>query len=42
LRKYRGIKVELLGKAIALNILSSKKGMETLYYGDFYSLQNTA
>jgi len=42
LRKYRGIKVELLGEAIAANILINKKGMETLYYDDFYSLQNTA
>jgi hypothetical protein len=29
LRKYRGVRVELLGKAIATNILNNKKGLET-------------
>ncbi len=38
LRKYRGVKVEILGKAIGANILSDKIGMETLYWDDFYKL----
>ena len=41
LRKYRGIKVELLGKAIAANILIDKKGMETLHWDEFYELKNS-
>lgn len=38
LRKYRGVYVELLGKAIAANILSAKKGLETLYWEEFYEI----
>lgn len=38
LRKYRGIKVDILGKAIAANILSDNKGMETLHWDDFNRL----
>ena len=41
LRKYRGIPVELLGKAIAVNILINKKGLETLYWDEFYELTKT-
>lgn len=36
--KYRGIKVEELGKAIAHNILISESGTEYLQYGQFKSL----
>lgn len=38
LRKYRGVPVELLGKAIAVNILIDNKGLETLYWDDFYEI----
>ena len=38
LRKYRGIPVEQLGKAIAVNILIDNKGLETLYWDDFYEI----
>ncbi|GLS83725.1 MULTISPECIES: NAD(P)H-binding protein [Gammaproteobacteria] len=38
-RKYRGIKVELLGNAIANNILQVKSGVEHLQYDEFISLQ---
>jgi len=38
LRKYRGIPVELLGKAIAVNILSRKNGIEILFWDDFQTL----
>ena len=41
LRKYRGVKVEILGKAIGANILSDKTGMETLFWDDFYKLTKT-
>jgi uncharacterized protein YbjT (DUF2867 family) len=37
-RKYRGIPVEVLGKAIALNSLSKKKGVERLEWDDFTSI----
>ena len=40
LRKLRGIKVDLLGKAIANNIVSDKRGVEYLHYDDFLALQN--
>ena len=41
LRKYRGVPVELLGKAIAINILNNKKGLETLFWDDFNTLAIT-
>jgi len=41
LRKYRGIPVEQLGKAMALNILSNKEGFETLHWDEFYELTKT-
>ncbi len=42
LRKYRGIPVEVLGKAIAVNILSNKVGVETLCWDDFLALTKTS
>ncbi|MFC3122507.1 hypothetical protein [Agaribacter flavus] len=39
LRKYRGIKLALLGNAIANNLLSKKSGVEYLQYDEFISLQ---
>ncbi|MEL6850367.1 MAG: NAD(P)H-binding protein [Bacteroidota bacterium] len=39
-RKYRGIKVDMLGKAIANNTLVEKNGLEYLQYDDFMALQN--
>lgn len=42
LRKYRGVSVELLGKAIAVNSLSDKTGAEALQWDDFVALANTA
>ena len=41
MRKYRGIPVELLGKAIAVNILSNKTGLETLHWDEFNELIKT-
>lgn len=38
MRKYRGIPVEILGKAMALNILSDKAGEEVLQWDDFYEI----
>jgi uncharacterized protein YbjT (DUF2867 family) len=38
LRKYRGITVEILGKAIAVNILNNKTGIEMLSWDDFQTL----
>jgi len=38
LRKYRGIKVELLGKAIANNILIDQAGVKILHWDEFISL----
>lgn len=38
LKKYRGIRVETLGKAMAQNIFSEKKGFESLDWGDFQQL----
>ena len=38
LRKYRGIPVELLGKAIAANIFTKKKGVEILQWDEFMDL----
>lgn len=40
LRKYRGIKVELLGKAIAHNIHLQNGEIEYLQYDDFIQLQS--
>jgi uncharacterized protein YbjT (DUF2867 family) len=39
LRKFRGIRVEQLGKAIALNVLKLGEGMQTLEWDDFQRLQ---
>ncbi|WP_281615332.1 NAD(P)H-binding protein [Flammeovirga sp. SubArs3] len=39
-RKYRGIKVDMLGKAIANNALLDKQGVEYLQYDDFLKLQS--
>lgn len=41
LKKYRGISVHLLGKSMAMNILSEKKGVEYLQWGDFKNLTKT-
>jgi uncharacterized protein YbjT (DUF2867 family) len=38
LRKYRGIRVEQLGKAMAINLLNSHSGVETLFWDDFVKL----
>lgn len=38
LRKYRGISVELLGKAIAANMLTKKKGVEIIQWDEFMEL----
>lgn len=37
-RKYRGIPVKVLGKAIALNALNKNTGVERLEWADFYRL----
>ena len=37
-RKYRGIPVDVLGKAIALNALNKNKGIERLEWDDFYAI----
>lgn len=39
LRKYRGIKVERLGNAIANNVLLTESGIEYLQYDEFILLQ---
>ncbi len=39
LRKYRGIKVDMLGKAMANNVFLDKTGAEYLQYDDFLKLQ---
>ncbi|MFZ1750328.1 MAG: hypothetical protein WAU01_09060 [Saprospiraceae bacterium] len=38
LRKYRGIDVDILGRAMALNIFNSKPGYEVLQWDDFYKI----
>lgn len=38
LRRYRGISVELLGKAIAVNTLREKMGTERLQWDEFMGL----
>lgn len=40
LRKYRGIKVDTLGKSIANNSFSTNSGIEYLQYDDFLQLEN--
>jgi nucleoside-diphosphate-sugar epimerase len=40
LRKYRGIRVSILGKAIAKNILNEKTGYEVLQWDDFNLIGN--
>ena len=39
-KKYRGIKVDILGKSIANNVFLEKTGVEYLYYDDFLKLQD--
>ena len=39
-KKYRGIKVDMLGKSIANNVFLEKTGVEYLYYDDFLKLQD--
>ena len=41
LRKYRGIPVGLLGKAIAKNVVTVGSGLEVLYWEDFMNLCNS-
>lgn len=38
LKKYRGIRVEQLGKSMALNILSNKQGLEMLTWNEFQEI----
>ena len=38
LRKFRGVPVAVLGKAIAMNIVSHKPGFEELQWNDFYAI----
>jgi uncharacterized protein YbjT (DUF2867 family) len=38
LRKYRGIRVDRLGAAIAINVLKDAQGVETLQWDDFMRL----
>jgi uncharacterized protein YbjT (DUF2867 family) len=38
LRKYRGIRVDRLGAAIAMNVLKDAQGVETLQWDDFMRL----
>jgi len=35
MRKFRGIKVGSLGKAIALNVFKENQGFETLHWDEF-------
>ena len=41
LRKYRGVTIEQLGKAIAINILGGKNEIEILFWDDFLTLTKT-
>ncbi len=41
IKKYRGIRVEQLGQAIALNILPKKQGFEMLTWSDFQEINKT-
>lgn len=38
LRKYRGVKVEILGSAMAYNVLNDKEGIEMLFWDGFQDL----
>lgn len=38
LKKYRGVKVATLGRAIAFNIFNKKQGTESLFWDDFQQL----
>lgn len=38
LRKYRGIRAEQLGKAMAINVLKESHGVQTLHWDDFIAL----
>ncbi|MFA9392818.1 MAG: hypothetical protein ACERKD_23625 [Prolixibacteraceae bacterium] len=40
LRKYRGIKVDVLGQAMAQNSFIAATGFEVLQWDDFYSIIN--
>ena len=40
LRKYRGIRVDRLGAAIAMNVLQDARGVETLHWDDFMRLSS--
>lgn len=40
LRKYRGIRVDRLGVAIAMNVLNDVRGVETLHWDDFMRLSS--
>jgi uncharacterized protein YbjT (DUF2867 family) len=40
LRKFRGIPVDRLGNAMAMNVLEDKPGVETLHWDDFMHLSN--
>lgn len=37
-RKYRGVPVDILGKAMALNVFDKKSGQEHLHWDDYYEL----
>lgn len=41
LRKFKGVKIESLGRAMARNVLSGKKGLEYLTWGEFEELTKT-
>ncbi len=41
LQKYRGIPVEVLGKAMAINVLKEQNGVEHLQWDDFYAIVET-
>jgi len=38
-RKFRGIKVDALGRAIALNVFEEKQGFEELHWDEFQALR---
>lgn len=41
LKKYRGVPVESLGKAIAFNMFTDKSGIESLHWSEFVELVET-
>ena len=41
LRKFRSIRAERLGVALAMNLLTDKPGVETLHWDDFMALSNS-